>query len=128
MVKNGFSQNSSMAYYHPYKLLVIITLIFKGKPDKKIFLPSDLLININEIGQYGTLSTVFSQYFHMWNKLEMIKSQRDAKIEEHSIETELWHYQCNELFSRKCIILNIEEYELVWCNINVIIVKNHMPK
>ena len=37
VVKNGFSQNSGIAYYHPYRLLVIITLIFKGKRDKKYF-------------------------------------------------------------------------------------------
>ena len=63
LVWNGLSQNSGMAYYHPYKLLVIITFIYKGKCDKKIFLSCDLLIFINEIGQYPTL---FSQYFHMW--------------------------------------------------------------
>ena len=44
LVNNGLSQNSGMAYYHPYKFLMIITFIFKGKHDKKIFLPYDLLI------------------------------------------------------------------------------------
>ena len=44
VVKNGLSQNSGMAYYHPYKFIVIITFIFKGKHGKKIFLPCDLLI------------------------------------------------------------------------------------
>ena len=74
-----------MAYYHPYKFIVIITFIFKGKRDKEIFLPSDLLIAINKIGQYETL---FSQYFHMLNKQTIIKKQRDLKIEKHSIEAE----------------------------------------
>ena len=59
-----------MAYYHPYKFIVIITFIFKGKRDKEIFLPSDLLITIDKIGQYSTL---FSQYFQMWNKQEIVK-------------------------------------------------------
>ena len=58
-------------------------------------------------------NSLVNMFTYETNKQDIVKKQSDVKIEEHSSKTKLWHYQCNKLFSRKGIILNILEHIMV---------------